>query len=254
MVDIHSHILPGVDDGSVDINDSINILRNAEKFGYTAVVATPHYIEGSYIANNKAKYKLIEVIKNEANRQNINIEIYFGNEVFVTENIKDLLYNDKVYSINNSRYILIELPRSEGTYGLQSCIFNLFSIGYIPIIAHPERYSFVQKNPNKLIDYIEQGVMFQLNSGSLLGCYGKSAQKTSKILLKHNMIHFIATDTHSSKSSSYAQTEEVYKLVSKLIGVKNTDRLMTQNPIDVIDNKKIIIGEPLEYKKIFDLF
>ena len=253
MVDIHTHIIPSVDDGSIDISDSINILRNAKKSGYTAIVATPHYIEGSYIANNKEKNKLIEAIRSEAKIQNIDIEIYLGNEIFITENIEKLLNYGKVSSINNSRYILIELPRSGGTYGLQSCIFNLFSLGYIPIIAHPERYSFVQKNPNQLIDYIEQGVLFQLNSGSLLGCYGKSAHKTSKILLKHNMIHFIATDTHSSKSSSYDQTAEVYKLVSKLVGVENANNLMTQNPINVINNGKIVISQPMEYNKgLFD--
>jgi len=253
MVDIHAHIIPGVDDGSSDIEDSINILKNAEKAGYTAIVATPHYIEGSYIANNNDKRKLIDVIKKEAKIQNISIEIFFGNEVFITENIENLLSGGKISSINNSRYILVELPRTGGSYGLQSCIFKIFYLGYIPIIAHPERYSFVQKNPNKLIDYIEQGVLFQLNSGSILGCYGKTAKKTAKILLKHDMIHFIATDTHSSKSFSYDQTAEVYKLVLKLIGKENTDILMTQNPMNAINNEKIIINQPIEMKKgLFD--
>lgn len=254
MIDIHAHIIPGVDDGSKNINDTINILKNAKLAGFTGIVATPHYIEGSYIVNNKDKMKLIDDIKDEVIKQNIDIDIYIGNEVFITENIENLIYSKNISSINNSRYILIELPLAGETTILQNCIFRLFSLGYIPIIAHPERYHFVQKNPNKLIEYIDQGVLFQLNSGSLFGHYGKKAKKTSIILLKNNMIQFIATDVHSGNSSSYYRIAEVYDIISKLTNKNNADILLTKNPTDVVNNKKIIINEPREYKKgIFDL-
>lgn len=249
MLDLHTHIIPGIDDGSKNMNDTIEMLKNAKAAGYTGVVATPHYIEGSYASNNADKFKLINDIKEEIKVQNIELDIYIGNEVFITDSIENLLSSGKIYSINNSKYILIELPMTGGSNGLQSCIFKLFSLGYTPIIAHPERYSFVQKDPNKLIDYIDQGVLFQLNSGSLFGHYGKTAQKAARILLKHDMIQLIATDTHSGKSSSYSQISDVCKLISKLTYEENVDILMNKNPSDIVNNKKIIVNEPTKYKK-----
>ncbi len=255
MLDLHTHIIPGVDDGSKNMDETIEILKNAKLAGYSGVVATPHYIEGSYSTNNSDKMKYIKDIKTELKLQNIDLEIYTGNEVFITDTIENLLYYAKISSINNSKYILIELPMAGGSNGLQSCIFKVFSLGYIPIIAHPERYSFVQKDPNKLLDYIDQGVLFQLNSGSLFGHYGKTAEKTARILIKHNMVQFVATDTHSGKSSSYSQISDVCKLISKLTYVENVDILMNKNPNDVINNKKIIANEPIKYKKgLFQFF
>jgi protein-tyrosine phosphatase len=254
MVDLHTHIIFGIDDGSNDIKESINIMKNAELAGFSGLVATPHYIEGSYTSNNSDKFKLLDEIKSQAKLQNINIDIYIGNEVFITENIENLMDLHQISSINNSKYILVELPMLGLHTNLQSCVFRLSSLGYITIIAHPERYEFVQKDPNKLIEFINQGVLFQLNSGSLLGTYGRKAEKTAKILLKNNMIHFIATDTHSDRGHNYSHINEVRDLVSKLTSKDNFDILICRNPINVINNKKIIITEPTKYiNGLFDL-
>lgn len=249
MIDIHTHLIPHVDDGSMNIEDSIGILKKAKAAGFDAIVATPHYIEGSYDSNMYRNIELLEQIKNEAKNKNIDIKLYLGNEVFITENIVKLIKEKKISSINNSRYILMELPFNDEVYNLQNCIFNLMNSGYIPIIAHPERYAFVKKDPNALIEYINQGVLFQCNSGSFIGHYGKTAQKTAEILLKHNMVHFIATDTHNSKSDNYSELFEVKAILNKLVGKTYTDLLMNKNPLQAIDNEDIYVEEPIFYKK-----
>lgn len=253
MVDIHTHILPNIDDGSVSIEDTMEILKNAKEAGFKALVSTSHYIEGSYEADNEKKKELLNNIKMEAKNREIDIDLYIGNEVFITENIISLIEKNKIISINNSRYLLVELPRTGGLNGLQNCVFKLFSAGFTPIIAHPERYSFVQRDPNILLEFLDQGVLFQMNSGSLLGHYGKTAQKTARILLEHKMVQFIATDTHRSTNISYECIGDIKKQICKSLGKEYINILLNENPIKILKNEKLVCEEATKYKKgLFD--
>lgn len=249
MVDLHTHLLYNVDDGAVDLIESIEMLKNAESAGYSVVVATPHYIEGSYTSKNADKVKIIDEIRNEIKTNNINVKVYLGNEVFMTENVEALMNNNEINSINGTKYLLVELPRFGGSNGLQGFLFKIFSSGYIPIVAHPERYSFVQKDPNVLIDLIEQGVIFQLNSASILGHYGKKVAKAAKILIKNNMIHLVATDTHSSRSSNYMDINTVKNKIKRNNKNINLEDLFFNNPMKILKNEKIQVVEPKIYKK-----
>lgn len=249
MVDIHTHIIPHVDDGAIDINESIEILKQAKQAGYDDIVATSHYIEGSYDANIDRRNELLLRIKNELKKQNIDIRLYLGNEIFITENIFKLINENKISTMNNTKYLLIELPRNSNVTNLQSYIFDLFNNGFVPIIAHPERYNFVKQNPNSLIQYIDQGALFQSNTRSLTGFYGKEAQKTVEILLECNMIDFLATDSHRANNTSYLEIPEVEKKLHKLIGIRQTIKLMDRNPRMMLNNEDITIEEPIEYRK-----
>lgn len=241
MKDLHAHILMGIDDGSQDLKTSLEILRQAEKEHITDIILTPHYIKNSrYKANNKQKIERLEALRTYAKRNKIAVNLYIGNEVYIDEDILSLLYKGEIATLNHSRYILIELPFMHQVPNLDEILFTLMQNNYIPIIAHPERYHYFQENPFLLKDYIDRGILFQGNYRSLFGYYGKAAKKTLKILLKNDMIHFLASDMHKAN-----EKYKIDKLNKKLLKItKNRKKvfdLLNGNITRVIYNQDISI-------------
>ena len=197
MKDIHSHVIYGIDDGSKDIEESINILKNAYEQGVTDIICTPHYIEDSkYICDNKEKLKRLNSIKKELIKNNIDINLYLGNEVYFSENLLQLIKKNKISTLNGSRYILFEFSLNNKPRHVSKEIFKLVSNGYIPILAHPERYEFFKKNPDLINKYLEMGVLLQGNYLSLYGRYGFRAKRLFKKYLKKGYYSFLGSDMH----------------------------------------------------------
>ena len=197
MTDIHSHILFNIDDGSKSIEESIELLKKLKEIGFNNVILTPHYIEGSeYSNNNQVKNKRLKELKKELSNQKIDINVYLGNEIFINNNIYELIKNGEIKTINNTRYILVELPFHNQIMNLEDIIYELKIKGLIPIIAHPERYTYFQKNYKEIDKLKEEGFLFQGNYSSILGYYGKDAQKLFKYMLKKQYIDYLGTDIH----------------------------------------------------------
>lgn len=255
MIDIHNHLLPLLDDGCRNFEDSIKALFEAETKGIKEVILTPHYIKGSnFSSNNKEKKKLLEKLQKQVKEKNIKVKLYLGNEIYFDNDIEELIKNDEVMTLNHSRYILFELPMSNKVNNLKEVIFDLRSKGLVPILAHPERYSYYQNNPEELISLIEQGCLLQGNLGSLIGLYGKRSKKCLKVLLKHNLIHFMASDVHHAKSKNYILLNESLIQLQKLIGKEDAKELIENNPLKIIKNKEIIIKTPKEFKIFWGFF
>lgn len=239
-IDIHSHILYGIDDGSKTLEESINIIKEHIKMGFTDIVVTPHYIENSkYETNNIDKNNLLENLKKELKKQNIKINLYLGNEVFINNNLEELINKNEISKINNSRYLLIEFPMNEKPKDVNNIIYELRIKGIIPIIAHPERYDYVEKNPNIVNEWIEEGALLQSNYGSIIGVYGTGPQKTIKKLLKKNVIDVFGTDIHYPNSKIYLNMDKIEKKLIKILGEENYIKLTKINPKKIIENKKI---------------
>lgn len=177
MIDFHSHIVYEVDDGSSSIEDSINLLREAKNAGFNSIILTPHYMENYYEYPMDEIQSRIEKLKLKCEEENLNINLYQANEIYITNHIIELLKNKVASSICQSRYVLIELPMNEEPSNLLEVIYSLLENKKVPIIAHPERYNYIQKNPNRLLELQEMGVLFQCNYGSIIGQYGKEIQK-----------------------------------------------------------------------------
>lgn len=250
MIDFHSHILPEIDDGSRDINETYDMIKEAYDAGFSAIISTSHYIDGSYECDKKTRESLISDIKKEIEKRKINIDIYNGAEAYVSRDLNLLVKDEKIPTINNSKYLLFELPMNTKVLFLEDAIFNLMSINVTPIIAHPERYSFVQEDPNMLLDLIDKGVLFQMNYGSASGIYGKEVKKTAIKLLKANMIHFLGSDAHRH-NSIYSNMDELKNNIIKIIGENKFQELSEDNPRHVINNENIEISEPNRIKKFF---
>lgn len=237
---MHSHILDGIDDGSRNIEESIEIVNKLEKLGFVGVTATPHYIEGSlYEADNEEKRKHLIALQKNLIQRNINCNIYLGNEIYICSNIDKYIIEDKIYSINNTKYLLIELPFENEISSIDDYLFKLRSKGYIIIIAHPERYYYFQNAPDRLKEYIDMGILFQCNYGSITGRYGKSAKKTIKTFLKKGYVHLLATDVHSPKSSFFEDFPKIIKKITKIVGAEKVKDLTYNNAYKILSNIKL---------------
>lgn len=201
MIDIHTHILYGVDDGVKTIDESISILKKMSQNGVTDVFLTPHYVEYStYTSNTQNNLVKFDKIKEKIKENNININIYLGNEIYITENIIKLLNNKEISPLGDSKYLLTELPMSGEFNGFMDIFLDLINEGYKVILAHPERYSYFYKHFNELIDIHNSGILFQVNLESIFGKYGNNSKKVIKKLLKNKLIDFVGSDIHHDKS------------------------------------------------------
>lgn len=236
MKDLHSHLLFGIDDGCRDISESISLLKEAEKQGITELLVTPHYIEESkYNCNNEEKIKRFDQLVQAAKEENINIKLYLGNEVFINDNLKKLLKKKEITTLNNSKYILLEFPLGNMLYNTKDIIYELVVAGYVPILAHPERYRIFQRHPDHIEEYLRMGVLLQGNYKSLFGKYGKQAKKTLIYFLKKHQITFLGSDCHHEKDF------KIKKLKKKLKSIVKSDNMIE----DLLENNfnKVISNE-----------
>lgn len=212
MIDLHCHIIYDTDDGARTIENSINILREAEAAGFKKICCTPHYIEPQYTKTKEENEAKLKIIKERLLEENIDIELFLGNEVYVTDNMKDFIREGKISTIADTEYVLVELPIMQKLLNADEMIENLIFAGYTVIMAHPERYIYAQKDLKYFDQFLERGVLLQGNYESLLGKYGRLAEKTLKKLLKEEKISLLSTDTHR-EGSTYTKMNKILKVL-----------------------------------------
>ena len=228
MKDLHSHIIYGVDDGSESIEESLELLKCAVNQGMTDIMCTPHYMEETeYICNNKEKLNRLKTLKNKIKEENININLYLGNEVFYTNRFLELLNNKEITTLNNSKYLLLELSVFQEYPNTKLIIYNLIQEGYKVILAHPERYTYFDKSLTYVKELKEMGVLMQCNYLSLFGRYGKSAKDLCERILKNGLADFLATDIHHDED---LHPKELRKKIKKFVKTdEEVENLLTNN-------------------------
>lgn len=239
MIDVHSHIIFGVDDGAKDIETSIAMIKNATKNDIKDIFLTSHYIDDAYRVTSTEYQKRFDEIVNKVEKEKIEVSLYIGNEVMIFPNLVEDLKANKIFTLNNSKYVLIELPITEELLYVEDVIFRLKEAGYIPIIAHPERYTYVQSNFKYAEKLLENGALLQMNIASIVGVYGLNAKKTAKRLLKNKLIHFLGSDAHSVH-----RIYDVYKqAMEKIRNICGNEyfELITE-----VNSKKIINDETIK--------
>lgn len=237
MIDIHSHIIPNVDDGARSVEETFNILKEAQEAGFTDVILTSHFLLNYYETNAQElifwKEKLQEVLK----KQGTKINLHSGMEIYITNQMEELLENKKILTLANSRYMLIELPLATNVKYFDYVVYYLEAKGIKPVIAHPERYKCVQKDPDIVEEYIEKGCLIQCNYGSIVNLYGREAEKTIKTLLKKNQVHFLGSDVHR-ENGTYLIILDAIKKIRKIIGENKINEITTINPKKILQNEE----------------
>ena len=237
MIDIHTHLIPGVDDGSKSVEDTFKIFEEAQSVGFTDIILTSHYLTNYYEPKVEElvfwKEKLQEILQAQGKK----INLHSGMEIYISEQLGELIKDNKILMLANSKYALIELPMSTNIKYLDHIIYLLESIGVKFVLAHPERYKCVQDNLNLVEEYIEKGCLIQCNYGSILGNYGAEAKKTLKQLLKKDLVHFMATDCHK-KCGIYLEIPKAIKKIEKIVGKDRLYEITTSNAQKILNNEQ----------------
>lgn len=250
MIDFHTHIIPNIDDGSRSIEETFNLINEAKQAGFDGIILTSHYIENYYETDVPERDVWVKAISDNLKAKGIETNLYLGNEIYMSSNMMKLLIDGKASTINNSSYVLFEMPLNVEPMNLYDVIYSLQENKLIPILAHPERYNFIQKEPELVYDLIDKGVLMQANYGSILGQYGEKAQIIVKKFLEANMIHFLGTDVHR-QNTIYKRIPEALMQIEEIVGKTKLQELTTTNPTLVLNNKRIEIEEPDEVTLTF---
>lgn len=243
MIDFHTHILPNIDDGARSIEETIHLIQEARQAGFEAMIATSHYMEGYYETDVSGREIWMNVIYQKLQEENSNLTLYLGNEIYLSNNMIPLLEEGKASTINDTSYVLFEMPLNIEPLNLYSVVYDMMQAKLVPILAHPERYRFVQKDPELIYDLIKKGVLMQANYASILGYYGPKAQIIIKKFLENNMIHFLGSDVHRP-NTIYPRIPQILEKIEKIVGKEKLEELTTTNPKLVLKNKRIDFEEP----------
>ena len=245
MIDFHTHIIPNIDDGSRSIDETFNLIQEAKEAGFKGIILTSHYIEKYYETDIPERDVWVKAISENLRTKGIDTNLYLGNEIYMSDNMMNLLIEGKASTINNSSYVLFEMPLNAEPMNLYDVIYSLQENKLIPVLAHPERYSFIQKEPEIVYDLIQKGVLMQANYGSILGQYGEKAQIIVKKFFECNMIHFLGTDVHR-QNTVYKRVPLALEEIRNIIDDDKLQELTTENPKLALENKRIEIEEPNE--------
>lgn len=247
MIDIHSHILPGIDDGAATEQDSIDMARSAYAEGITTIVASPHHMNGKYENRKAAIQQYVEVLNNLLTANQIPVNIIAGQEVRIYGELLEDMEKDEILTVNNSKYLLLEFPFDTVPLYAEQMIYDLQLKGIIPIIVHPERNRELRSNHQRMYDMVMKGALTQVTASSLLGVFGKEAETFSHQLIEHNLTHFIASDAHNVTTRGF-EIGTAYDIIMKEYGME-TYYMLEENSHLVIDNLNVNRYEPMMIRK-----
>lgn len=239
IVDIHSHILPGVDDGSKDMDMTREMLRIAWSEGIRTMIATPHHRRGYAMAPAEKLKEVYQAVCIEAQKINPDFKIYLGSELFRSHSLGERLQSGEALTMAGTKYILVEFLPSDPYRELYSALRRLQMIGYKPIVAHAERYQCLVKEPALTEELVEMGCYIQVNASSVVGGNGFSAKRYIKKLLKYEMIHFLGTDTHDLENRSpVIQKSAAY--IARKCSEEYARRLCSENALRILQGKSVL--------------
>ncbi|MFA7057128.1 MAG: CpsB/CapC family capsule biosynthesis tyrosine phosphatase [Candidatus Cloacimonadales bacterium] len=237
VIDIHTHILPNVDDGSDSLEKSLKHLQTMAELGVEKVFLTPHYMMGEYANNLENVKQHFDVLKAEASKLMINIELVLGAEVYCDPTVLKQALKEKL-TLGDSNYMLFETSLNDIADNTKEFIYTLQMNRFRPILAHPERYSFVHSYPGIVKEFMRRDVLIQVNASSLLGYHGRKVKEVAWRLLYKGYAHFVASDDHC-RHSDYLLKKAYNKVVDK-IDEKTAKLLFYDNPLRVYNNEEIM--------------
>lgn len=239
MIDLHAHIIPGVDDGAKNLDLSLKMLKQAYDHGITTVCATPHICGKTDSEFEQEIISLFDLLKRKISEDKIKIELILGSEIHVQQDIQKLKKFEFFTYNDNRKYLLLELPLGVFPPDLENTIFDLRMEDFVPIIAHPERNIITDADFSKIERLSELGALFQVNAGSLLGYGGKGLKKIAEKLIQTELATLVASDAHDEDRRSFKSLAYVLPRIQRLLGKEGAFRLMYENPRRIIEGDKM---------------
>jgi protein-tyrosine phosphatase len=235
MIDIHSHILPGIDDGPKDMEETAQMLRLAIEEGITDVIATSHGEAGFGEHQAKEYLEAFEKTREYIVEHKLPIQLYYGNELYYGDGIIEALRTGEVRTLNGTRYVLVEFPVYESCSYIERGLRELQKIGCWPILAHAERYPSI-RDVKKIRELTEQGVLIQINAGSIIGKLGVGTKRFCLKLMKNDLVHVVATDAHGSLHRKPA-IKDCIAYIQRKKGNEYCRMIMEDHPRQIIEGE-----------------
>ncbi len=239
FVDLHTHLLPGVDDGPTKWEDATKALRKGASGGTILMVATPHGGDRGTWDEVGTLRRICNDLNGELEQEQVPLKLVLGMENPLELNIIEQIDRGLALTVNGSSYILVELPFSILPLYWEEVLFQLQLAGLRPIVAHPERQAQVQDNPDIIAGVVQRGVLCQITSGSIVGHFGPTARKTAETLLKAGHVHLIASDCHGPDGPRGPALLEGFRAASKLVGQTLALKMMSQVPRAIVEGAAI---------------
>ena len=243
MFDLHSHILPGMDDGPSDMEESVEMALMAYRDGIRVMAATPHnrdVVNRSSISHAKA---LVDELNREMETRSVALKVIFGMENHLEMNTPEQVDRGVALPIEGTRFILIELPFEVYPFHAGETLQKLLSRGFRPIVAHPERNIPIQRSPQLLAGLVSRGVLAQLTAGSLVGSFGETAREVSEELLRIGLVHLIASDCHAAGGDRTPLLSLGVDAAAKVVGERAARRLVDDIPRAMFENRVAAVEE-----------
>jgi protein-tyrosine phosphatase len=243
LVDLHTHILPGVDDGAATLEDSLAMARMALADGITTIVATPHRNAWTYHAELADAQRRLAEVQQACDREGLTVRLLLGGEAYIAPDLADQVRDGLALTINGGRYLLVEWPFDEYPIYTERAIFDLQLRGIVPVMAHAERYRAVQRDLHRLDPLVERGVPIQVTASSLLGEFGPVVQRTAEALLVHDLAHIIASDSHAVDRRAPVLSAG-RAAAAALVGQDRARALVEETPQAIVDDRTIELPAP----------
>lgn len=255
VIDVHSHITFGLDDGAKTIAESVMMAKAAVAEGISTIVATPHHRHPSFSNKKSLVIDNVKRINEELKEKNVPLEVLAGQEIRLFGEMSEALdQKDDLLTLNNSEYILIEFPSSNIPRYTDQLFYDLLVKGYTPVIAHPERNAEIADNPDKLYRLIKNGALSQVTAASVAGSFGKKLQKLSLQMIEYDLAHVIASDAHNTSTRSF-MWKPAMEVITKKLGKETVNRL-NSNAEELINSYPVTKSAPerVPHKKFLGIF
>jgi protein-tyrosine phosphatase len=235
MIDLHCHLLPGIDDGAPDLATSLAMARIAVGDGITVTACTPHIYPGLYENTGPAIRQAVAELQIQLDAAGIALQVTSGADAHLDPDLVAGLRNGRVPSLHNSRYFLLEPPHHVAPPRLEETVFNLLTAGYIPVVTHPERLSWIEDHYEIFVELVKKGAWMQVTAGSLTGRFGPAAQYWGERLLDEGWVHILATDSHGVDRRPPLLAEG-RRAAERWVGATEALHLVETRPQGILDN------------------
>ncbi len=246
FVDIHCHILPGIDDGARDRAEALGMAHMAHTAGTRIIATTPHNFPRSHRSTQEESQNRVDLLQRAVVEEGIDLSLTTGQEIRITRNLSAQATSGGVAVLNGTRYILTEPPFTSLPDYVEEELQELITHGFRPVLAHPERNRVIQNDPDILRAFISMGLLTQINTGSLLGHYGPQALETGVYLLRRDMAHVLATDAHAATGERVPNMRLGFEAAALLIGEERALALTRDNPLAITEGREIPYRPTLE--------
>ena len=252
MIDLHCHILPGLDDGADSWETALEMGRMAAEAGTVTVAATCHYLHpSSRLTSFGTDFEWAYREKRERlqaffEKMKINLTLASGAEIFAGEDFLSRMGREPLPTLNGTRCLLVETPPDAPAFFIYRLLDRLLEMDYLPLLAHPERYLCAQRMPAHLYEWYRMGAMLQVNKGSVYGAFGSAAQRAADAILRHRLAAVAASDAHSAVRRT-PRMDSLYQLLAEKYGPACPELLLRENPRRILEGRRVIWEPPIPF-------